>query len=81
MIDLLIDNKNGKLSHSEADEKITDSFATVEESQMGKSVVTRKWSDQDLAAQCFFFLMAGLETVRSHTKSFSSYIFLTLTFL
>lgn len=64
MINLLLETKKGKLIHNEkAEEKIPDGFASVEESNVGISVVTRKWNDQDLAAQCFIFFLAGFETV------------------
>jgi cytochrome P450 family 9 len=52
MIHLLMQAKKGKLSHETKEtEKITEGFATVEESQMGKTKVTRVWDDDDLAAQ------------------------------
>jgi cytochrome P450 family 9 len=52
MIQLLMQAKKGKLSHeSKETEKIAEGFATVEESQMGKSKVTRVWDDEDIAAQ------------------------------
>jgi cytochrome P450 family 9 len=64
MINLLIQAKKGTLSHNHAEEeKITDGFATVEESNVGKSEVKRKWDDLDLAAQCFIFFLAGFDTV------------------
>ena len=62
MINLLIQAKNGKLSH-DTKEKITEGFATVEESQLGKSEVKRVWNNDDLAAQCFIFFAAGFDTV------------------
>lgn len=63
MINLLIQAKKGRLTHDSTDEKVTDGFATVEESQMGKESVKRKWDDDDLAAQCFIFFLAGFDTV------------------
>lgn len=30
---------------------------------MGKSSVKRQWDDEDLAAQCFIFFLAGFDTV------------------
>lgn len=57
MINLLMQAKKGKLSHdAKQEDKIKDGFATVEESQMGKSQVTRVWDDEDLAAQAFVSL-------------------------
>jgi cytochrome P450 family 9 len=44
--------KKGKLSQeSKEDEKMSEGFATVEESQIGKSDVKRVWDDDDIAAQ------------------------------
>lgn len=72
MINLMLDAKKGKLAHNNNDENTVDGFATVEESHVGKSVVTRKWDDQDLAAQCFIFFLAGFDTV-AQTMSFVAY--------
>ncbi len=63
MINLLIQAKQGKLTHEKEPEtkmKSVEGFATVEESQVGKNAVTRKWDDDDLYAQCFIFFFAGL---------------------
>lgn len=51
MINLLMQAKKGILTHDGSDEKVSDGYATVEESQMGKTSVKRKWDDEDLAAQ------------------------------
>lgn len=65
MINLLMQARKGQLAHnSHAEEKTSDGFATVEESQMGKSEVKRVWDDDDLAAQCMLFFLAGFDTVR-----------------
>lgn len=64
MINLLMEAKKGQLSHNNnAEEKTSDGFATVEESQIGKSEVKRAWDDDDLAAQCLLFFLAGFDTV------------------
>lgn len=62
MINLLMQAKKGQLAHvKETDEeKLVDGFATVQESTDGKTEVTRKWTDEDLIAQCFIFFIAGL---------------------
>lgn len=62
MINLMLEAKKGKLVHSNEDTK-NDGFATVEESNVGRSKVTRKWEEMDLAAQCFIFFLAGFDTV------------------
>lgn len=61
MINLLIQAKLGKLTHEKEPEtkKSVEGFATVEESQVGRNAVTRKWDDDDLYAQCFIFFFAG----------------------
>jgi cytochrome P450 family 9 len=73
MIHLLMQAKKGVLVH-EAEEKgsAVEGFATVEESQMGKTQVKRKWEDIDLAAQCFIFFFAGFDTVAT-TMGFMGY--------
>lgn len=63
MINLLIQAKKGKLTHEDKDEKVTEGFATVQESQTGKGQVKTVWDDDDLAAQCFIFFFAGFDTV------------------
>lgn len=62
MINLLIQAKQGTLTHEKENQpkKSTEGFATVEESQLGRNNVTRKWEDDDLYAQCFIFFFAGL---------------------
>ena len=70
VIHLLMQAKKGKLSHETKEtEKVTEGFATVEESQMGKSQVQRVWDDDDLAAQCFIFFLGGFDTVRFITNT------------
>ena len=52
MLNLLIQAKKGSLSHdTKENEKITEGFATVEESHVGKTEVKRVWDDDDLVAQ------------------------------
>lgn len=64
MINLLMEAKKGQLAHNNnVEEKVADGFATVEESQVGKSAVKRVWDDDDLAAQTFLFFLAGFDTV------------------
>lgn len=65
MINLLMQAKKGKLSHEKEKEEHNknEGFATVEESQLGRTEVKRKWDDDDLTAQCFIFFFAGFDTV------------------
>lgn len=64
MINLLMEAKKGQLTHNNnVEEKTSEGFATVEESQIGKSEVKRVWDDDDLAAQCLLFFLAGFDTV------------------
>ena len=72
MINLLLQAKKGNLKHSTKEEEVVlDGFATVQESNVGKSHVTRVWDDEDMAAQCFIFFLAGFDTV-STTMSFAA---------
>ncbi|CAG9808691.1 unnamed protein product [Chironomus riparius] len=73
MINLMLEAKKGKLVHNNNNEDSSiDGFATVEESHVGQSQVTRKWDEMDLAAQCFIFFLAGFDTV-AQTMSFVAY--------
>lgn len=69
VINLLMQIRKGKLEHEPEGEKVTEGFATVEESQVGKSQVKTVWNDDDLAAQCFLFFVGGFETVRQFKHS------------
>jgi cytochrome P450 family 9 len=64
MLNLMLDARNGRLVHNnDVEEKIVDGFATVEESQLGKSHIKTTWDDSYLVAQCFIFFIAGFDTV------------------
>ena len=64
MINLLLQARKGQLvQNNNVEEKNVEGFATVEESDVGKSEVRRTWDDEDLAAQCFVFFLAGFDTV------------------
>lgn len=73
MINLLMQARKGNLTlNTKEEDSIADGFATVEESNMGKSKITRVWDDEDLAAQCFIFFFAGFDTVSS-TMGFAAH--------
>lgn len=73
MINLLMEARKGNLKHEvKEEEKMVDGFATVEESEVGRSLNKRVWEDIDLAAQCFVFFLAGFDTV-STTIGFMAY--------
>lgn len=65
MLNLMLEARRGQLVHNnKVEEKIVDGFATVEESQLGKTQMKQTWDDSYLAAQCFIFFIAGFDTVR-----------------
>lgn len=74
MIHLLMQTKYGKLSHeTSSEEKVSDSFAAVNESEVDKSTVTTtEWTNDELVAQCLIFFLAGFDTTSS-TLSFAAY--------
>ncbi|XP_059612265.1 probable cytochrome P450 9f2 [Phlebotomus argentipes] len=72
MINLLMEAKKGRLTHAEKSDKDSAGFATVEESNVGLKTVRREWSDNEILAQCFLFLLAGFETTSS-VLSFTAY--------
>nr|BBE49545.1 cytochrome P450 monooxygenase [Adoxophyes honmai] len=69
MIHLLMEAKKGSLSHETTSKDDHAGFATVEESDVGKTKTKTAWSDVDLVAQAVIFLFAGYDTV-SATMSF-----------
>ncbi|XP_058837420.1 probable cytochrome P450 9f2 isoform X2 [Topomyia yanbarensis] len=72
MIHMLMQVRKGALKHSleEADTKDAG-FATVEESNVGKSTQNREWSDNELIAQCFLFFLGGFETMSTFLQFLS----------
>ncbi|XP_062563385.1 cytochrome P450 9e2-like [Armigeres subalbatus] len=66
MIQILMEVRKGTLKHTNDDQGTkTTGFATVEESQFGKSAHSRVWTESELLSQCFIFFIAGLDTVSS----------------
>lgn len=68
LIHLLMQLKKGMLkleTSNEAAKPEEESFAAVEESEVGRVVVRRQWSDNALMAQCLIFFLAGYDTSSS----------------
>lgn len=73
LVDILMKVRAGTFEKdSNEKDSSEDGFATVEESHHGKSVVTRKWNDNEIVAQCLLFFFAGFETT-STTLTFASH--------
>ncbi|XP_052563928.1 cytochrome P450 9e2-like isoform X4 [Culex pipiens pallens] len=63
MVDMLMKVRKGTLKHQKDEQDTKDTgFATVEESSVGKTTHSRKWTDNELIAQCFLFFLAGFDT-------------------
>ncbi|XP_055313348.1 probable cytochrome P450 9f2 [Sitodiplosis mosellana] len=72
MINILMQVRDGVLNAEEAPKEVSEGFATVEESEVGKTSVSHKWNDDELVAQCLVFFLAGFET-SSSVLSFAAY--------
>ncbi|XP_059612484.1 cytochrome P450 9e2-like [Phlebotomus argentipes] len=71
MIHLLMEANKGKLNHQQ-NEGDSAGFATVDESSVAWKKSSRVWSETEIVAQCFLFLLAGFESISS-TLSFATY--------
>uniref|UniRef100_A0A1L8E4L3 Putative cytochrome n=1 Tax=Nyssomyia neivai TaxID=330878 RepID=A0A1L8E4L3_9DIPT len=71
MIHLLMEAQKGKLNHGTS-EKDSAGFATVDESSVGLKKSDRIWTETEIVAQCFLFLLAGFESI-SASLSFVVY--------
>ncbi|KXJ69997.1 hypothetical protein RP20_CCG025203 [Aedes albopictus] len=63
MINLLIQAKKGTLKHQKETDQQAEGFATVQESEVGKSTITTAMTDVEMVAQCLIFFLAGFDTV------------------
>ncbi|EAT33128.1 AAEL014613-PA [Aedes aegypti] len=72
MINLLIQAKKGTLKHQQENEQVPEGFATVQESEVGKSTATTMMTDVEMVAQCLIFFLAGFDTV-STSLLYTSY--------
>nr|QZM07458.1 cytochrome P450 monooxygenase CYP9EK4 [Lasioderma serricorne] len=70
MIHLLMEARKGQLQHEKSTTENDAGFATVEESEVGKTKTKKlELTDDDIAAQALIFFLAGFDTTGS-TMSF-----------
>lgn len=68
MINIMMEVREGNLKYpvednnNKSNKMEADGFATVEESDVGRTSVTQKWNDNEIVAQCLLFFVAGFET-------------------
>lgn len=74
MVNMLMQARDGNLQYQteEKSKETAEGFATVEESDVGRASVVRRWNDNELVAQCFLFFIAGLDS-SSSALTFAAY--------
>lgn len=66
MINILMNVRRGKIDEAQTvEETNTGDYAATKESTIGSKIVKRVWTDDELAAQCFLFFLAGFDTTSS----------------
>lgn len=72
MIHLLMQARKGVLKHHQETAEASAGFATVEESEVGKTAIGKTMTDSEFVAQCLIFFIAGFEAISSQ-MSFMCY--------
>ncbi|XP_001649101.2 probable cytochrome P450 9f2 [Aedes aegypti] len=65
MIHLLMQAKKGALKSQHETTEANTGFATVEESEVGRSSIAKAITESEMIAQCFVFFLAGFDSVSS----------------
>ncbi|EDS34511.1 cytochrome P450 9b1 [Culex quinquefasciatus] len=63
MIHLLLQARQGMLKHQQQEVEQNAGFAAVEESEIGRTHSTHVMTENEMIGQCFFFFLAGFDTV------------------
>uniref|UniRef100_A0A8D8PE48 Cytochrome P450 9e2 n=1 Tax=Culex pipiens TaxID=7175 RepID=A0A8D8PE48_CULPI len=63
MIHLLMQARQGMLKHQQQEVEQNAGFAAVEESEIGRANSTHVMTENEMIGQCFFFFLAGFDTV------------------
>lgn len=73
MINMLMQIRKGTLEHQTNEQlRENEGFASVQESEVGKMSVNRRWNDDEIVGMCFNFFAAGFDT-SSKILTFSAF--------